>query len=232
MAGDGRLTVYMPGMQPDHVRSESISATPSGTTWRCTSSRRECGCMCDGKQVADQAVKSQGKAVVPGGLAFGRLVEGGHRLRRRARLRAARRGTASIQSPSRELPAVDDDTLGLWQFGQRTSRPKISRSRRIRRRLRRRPSPAPAAEPPPGQSICRPADPRLKAVLIDRSPNDAYLAVKADSMGRLFVGGREAVFVFEPDGTGRLRAAARAAAVSARLDHHRPRDSRRRPVRA
>ncbi len=48
----------------------------------------------------------------------------------------------------------------------------------------------------------QPVDPRLKAVLIDRSENDAYLAVKADSMGRLFVGGREAVFVFEPNRDG------------------------------
>src|SRR5207248_1926365 len=56
--------------------------------------------------------------------------------------------------------------------------------------------------PPPGNHLV-PADKRLKAVLIDRSERDAYLAVKADSMGRLFVGGREAVFVFEPAPGGR-----------------------------
>ncbi len=43
-----------------------------------------------------------------------------------------------------------------------------------------------------------PADPRLKAVLIDRSPGESYVAIKADTEGRLFVGGREALFVFEP----------------------------------
>lgn len=55
--------------------------------------------------------------------------------------------------------------------------------------------------PPPGNHLT-PALPGLRTVLIDRSPNDAYLAVKADSTGRLFVGGRDAVFVFEPDGKG------------------------------
>ena len=40
------------------------------------------------------------------------------------------------------------------------------------------------------------------AVLIDRSENDVFMAVKCDSMGRLFVGGREAVFVYEPDDKG------------------------------
>src|SRR6185437_16400188 len=50
---------------------------------------------------------------------------------------------------------------------------------------------------PPGNAF-RLFDPRLKAVVIDRSPGDAYMAVKVDSEGRLFVGGRRAVYVFEP----------------------------------
>ena len=39
-------------------------------------------------------------------------------------------------------------------------------------------------------------------MLIDRSPDESFASIKADSEGRLFVGGREALFVYEPDGKG------------------------------
>ncbi len=42
----------------------------------------------------------------------------------------------------------------------------------------------------------------MKVRLIDRSPSDAYLGVRVDSAGQVFVGSREAVFVFVPDGQG------------------------------
>ncbi|HBI43014.1 MAG TPA: hypothetical protein DDY78_09185 [Planctomycetales bacterium] len=65
-------------------------------------------------------------------------------------------------------------------------------------------APAPATGgPSPGKELdYRPADERLKAVLIDRSPDESFASIKADSTGRLFVGGREALFVYEPDGKG------------------------------
>ncbi len=50
-----------------------------------------------------------------------------------------------------------------------------------------------------------PTDPALKAVLLDRSPNAAFVGVRADTSGRVFVGGRESVFVYEPDGNGDYR---------------------------
>jgi putative heme-binding domain-containing protein len=58
-----------------------------------------------------------------------------------------------------------------------------------------------APDPPPGVHL-KPVDPRLKATLIDRSPNDVYLGVKVDAAGNVFVGGREAVFVFERQADG------------------------------
>src|SRR5262249_54790321 len=48
----------------------------------------------------------------------------------------------------------------------------------------------------------QPADPRLQVVRLDRSPDESYVAVKADTEGRLFVTGREGLFVFEPDAKG------------------------------
>jgi putative heme-binding domain-containing protein len=48
----------------------------------------------------------------------------------------------------------------------------------------------------------QPIDPRLKAILLHRSEDESYVAIKADTQGRLFVGGREALFVFEPNARG------------------------------
>jgi putative heme-binding domain-containing protein len=48
----------------------------------------------------------------------------------------------------------------------------------------------------------QPADAGLKTVLIDSHPKESFLAVQADTLGRLFVGGREALFVYEPDSKG------------------------------
>jgi putative heme-binding domain-containing protein len=46
------------------------------------------------------------------------------------------------------------------------------------------------------------ADPRLKTVVIDSSPDESFISVRADTLGRLFVGGREALFVYEPKPEG------------------------------
>ena len=46
------------------------------------------------------------------------------------------------------------------------------------------------------------ADPALRVVRIDTSTNEAFLAVHADAAGRIWVGGREALFVYEPDTNG------------------------------
>ena len=43
-----------------------------------------------------------------------------------------------------------------------------------------------------------PADPELKVVRIDSDPKESFLAIELTSAGRLFVGGREALFVYEP----------------------------------
>jgi putative heme-binding domain-containing protein len=45
-------------------------------------------------------------------------------------------------------------------------------------------------------------DPELKIVRIDSAPTESFLGVRADSKGRLFIGGREALFVYEPDNKG------------------------------
>lgn len=60
------------------------------------------------------------------------------------------------------------------------------------------PSNVSAAEAPPYET----ADPNLRVVTLDSADTESFLAVKLDTTGRMFVGGREALFVYEalPDG--------------------------------
>ncbi len=45
-------------------------------------------------------------------------------------------------------------------------------------------------------------DPDLKVVRLDSSPDDSFLSVRLDSEGRIFVGGRKTLFVYDVDDTG------------------------------
>lgn len=56
-----------------------------------------------------------------------------------------------------------------------------------------------AADVESGYSI---PDQELKAVQVDSSGSESFLAVRGDSRGRIFVGGREALFLYEPDEHG------------------------------
>ena len=49
-----------------------------------------------------------------------------------------------------------------------------------------------------GQPPYQLTDPELKTVLIDSSIRESFLSIRADTAGRLYVGGREALFVYEP----------------------------------
>ena len=47
-----------------------------------------------------------------------------------------------------------------------------------------------------------PVDSDIAVVRLDTAPSESFLAVRADSTGRLFVGGREALFVYDLDAQG------------------------------
>src|SRR5437016_13700784 len=53
-------------------------------------------------------------------------------------------------------------------------------------------------QPLPRFSDYRLADSELKFVGIDSDATESFLALQLDSAGRLFAGGREALFVYEP----------------------------------
>src|SRR5438093_8462450 len=58
------------------------------------------------------------------------------------------------------------------------------------------------AQPLPRFSDYRLVDSELKLVGIDSDATESFLAVQLDSAGRLFAGGREALFVYEPTKDG------------------------------
>jgi putative heme-binding domain-containing protein len=193
----GHLTVYMPGMKPDHVRSE---ADVCDSKWHQVAMQYESDrvrLFVDGKKVAEQELKREKTATVDGGLAFARLVEGG--LGCDGELDRVRISKGTIEPTEKELK-VDDATLGLWIFTSRDKPAEDSSKLKNAAKPVAVATPAPLTIPPGAQLTV--TDPKLKVTLLDRSEDDAYMAVKLDAAGNLFVGGRERVFVFESDGKG------------------------------
>lgn len=76
MAGSGHFTVYMPGMAPDHIRSEAMICDGKPHDVAMVFEPGRVRLTVDGRLVADQPIRNQGRSAVPGGLAIGRLVEG------------------------------------------------------------------------------------------------------------------------------------------------------------
>jgi putative heme-binding domain-containing protein len=199
MAGTGMLTVYMPGMQPDHVHSKAFLCDDE---WHHVGMQFEPGRIrlyVDGKPVADQAVKSKDMNADTGGMAFGRLVEGGLGCDGLVDFVHIRQGTRAIATAA---PKADETTLGLWLIGSTEAKEVPDQSKLKNPARRAGATPTGQGPIPTGGPNNFPADPRFKTVLIDRSADDAYLGVKLDTEGRIFVGAREAIYVFEPDRNG------------------------------
>lgn len=114
-AGSGVLSLYMPGRGGEFKSSRNIC----DRRWHYLSAIIESNRVrlyVDGKLVHDATAKPRSGQSAPGGLAFGRLVEGGigcDGLIDDVRLS---RGVRSIEGiPDRPLGS-DDRTLGLWDF--------------------------------------------------------------------------------------------------------------------
>jgi putative heme-binding domain-containing protein len=193
----GCLTLYSPGMKPDHIRT---TIDVCDKQWHTVAMQAEPGhvrLFVDGKLAADEKVIRAIATDPPGGLGFARLVEGG--LGCDGDLDRVRISKGLVVPGTREF-TVDEATLGLWVFAGRDKPAEdLSKQKNPARAVA---VATPAHVSPPSGPQLIPTDPKWKATLIDRSVDDAYMAVKMDGAGNLFVGGREAVFVFEPDGKG------------------------------
>jgi quinoprotein glucose dehydrogenase len=116
MAGDGKLTAYLPGYAPDHVRT---GVDLCDGAWHFIAMQFESERVrlyADGKLAADEKVKSKGGSRVPGGLAFGRLVEGGIGCDGLIDDVRISRGAREITGVPKGPLGKDEQTLGLWSF--------------------------------------------------------------------------------------------------------------------
>ena len=115
-AGSGQLTAYLPGMVPDHARSEANVCDDQWHHVAMTYEPARVRLFVDGRSVADQPVKSKGAPAVAGGLAIGKLVEGAIGCEGLIDEVMIRRGIHPPANKPEKAPQADASTLGYWDF--------------------------------------------------------------------------------------------------------------------
>jgi len=193
-AGGGELSLYMPGCVPAEIRSGTNIVDDRWHHVAATIEPNEVRLFVDGRQVHQAAVKRPRSGGPHGPLYFGGIPQ--HNIGcdgwiDEVRLSHTARGFDAVPGGP---PQADGQTVSLWHFdsvdGQR-----VDDAGRLK-------NPAVAGlVSSAGPLLARHvADPRLELISIDASPDESFLSMRCDTRGQLFVGGREALFVYEPDG--------------------------------
>lgn len=115
MNGSGMFTAYLPGLRPDHVRSQAMICDNKPHRLAMIYEPTRVRLFVDGKQVADQTVEALDIPEVPGGLAIGRLVQ--ERLGCSGPVDWVRisRGVRDVGEVDTDQVSKDDATLLLWR---------------------------------------------------------------------------------------------------------------------
>ena len=114
VAGSGIFSVYTPGLKPDHTHSEVMLCDGKPHNVAFTHSADQVRLWVDGKLAGEQGVTSAGRTGIDGGLAIGRLVEGGlSHVGEIQWVRISNIVRDEVWAKS-EVPPRDDDTLLLW----------------------------------------------------------------------------------------------------------------------
>lgn len=193
-AGSGTFSAYLPGFKPAEIVSD-VEITDDkwhhlAMVWQASRVRL----FVDGQQVREAAIEPAHDARQPGALYFGAYPAqsiGCDGLLDEVRIsRGAQEKFDLPQGPF----TVDDHTIGLWHFDELDA-PAFDDASTLNNDARPDTSQLDA-------SSYQAVDKDLQVVLLDRSPKESFLSMRADSTGRLFVGGREALFVYEPDPNG------------------------------
>jgi putative heme-binding domain-containing protein len=205
MVQSGTFSAFLPGRNPSLIDSKVKIADGK---WHYLEMVYEAGRVrlyVDAKQVADVKLKPAGGQRKVGPLYFGAYPPHGLGCTGLVDEVRLSRGVRAIADVPDKPFANDKDTVGLWHF-DRLDRDAFEDSSRLKNPARLATAQAlkPARAGPSSTTRLdyRPADSRLKAVLLDRSQEESFVAVQLDTMGRIFVGGREALFVYEPNGRG------------------------------
>ena len=207
IAGSGNFSAFLPGCTPDTIDS-GVKITDG--KWHYLAMIREAErvrLFIDGKQVKETTIKTHDGAVKDGPLWFGAYRPqnlGCDGLVDEVRLSGTIRKIDGV--PDKPFVA-DKDTLGLWHFDKAGDQGiEDGGSLKNSAVLASTAKPQAASGPSSDTELdYHPADTRLQAILIDRSTDESFVSIKADTTGRLFVGGREALFVYEPDEKGGYR---------------------------
>lgn len=121
-AGSGQLSVYLPGMIPDHVKSAGsvVDKKPHHFTMHYETNRVRL--LVDGVLVADQAIEPKAKdvSVDPSqhGFALGRLVEGGLHCNGKIDWVRVSKGIREVTPAKAVAGERDDATLAMWSFDE------------------------------------------------------------------------------------------------------------------
>lgn len=204
MAGSGKLTAYLPGMTPDHVHSDAVVTDGQWHHLAMIHEASRVRLFVDGQEVADTAITSRAKAPQAGGLSIGSLVN--HEIGCAGLIDEVRltKGIRDISKGTKTPFQPDERTIALWRFDEQQGT-SIADAGLLGNTARvvsaRTPPVSNLAEPPSGLQHTL-ADDRLRARLIDRAKDEVLMAVRTDPEGRIFVGGREGVFVYEPAAEG------------------------------
>jgi putative heme-binding domain-containing protein len=114
MNGSGNLTVYTPGLKPDHTNSKAMICDGKPHNVGMTYESDLIRLFVDGKIVASQKVESAGRGTVPGGLAIGKLVEGGIGSSGLPEWVRISKGARKSPWTMAHAPPKDDSTLLAW----------------------------------------------------------------------------------------------------------------------
>ncbi|MCF6284246.1 MAG: PQQ-binding-like beta-propeller repeat protein [Candidatus Hydrogenedentes bacterium] len=114
--GSGHLSVYMPGSTPDHLRTDQNLCDGKWHQVTFHYGAKEVALYIDGEEVARQAFKSNSKATVPGGLAFGRLVGGGFGCDGPIDDVQMLRGIQPVSVAGNAPQKKNEHSIGLWSF--------------------------------------------------------------------------------------------------------------------
>lgn len=114
MVGSGHLTVYLPGHEPDHVRSNAMICDGRPHTMTMLYEPQRVRLLVDGQVVADQAVRRTPRPAVAGGLAVGGLVEGGIGCRGQIHAVHIARGIRELGASAETDFVANPNTELLW----------------------------------------------------------------------------------------------------------------------
>ncbi len=187
------MSLFLPGFAPAEIRSGVDVVDDEWHYLAAAFDENSAKLYVDGKLVKETAIARKRSGGPPAALYFGGYPPGNigcdgfiDEVRISNVLRPI------VKNPTAPL-AHDPETIGSWHFDRIEAGTVVDASRT------RNPATAQSDHAATGPMLTRRVvDPALQLVTIDESPDESFLSIRADTLGRLFVGGREALFVYEP----------------------------------